>query len=131
MFAYESERAVDAKNALSQAPDSASSPAFAAACEDVPERLAAWFARRPVERELETGRLLQLVAAAASAGWTKRELVASFYPRYGSSSAQAQLSAEVRLDKLLQRARRRLRGTGLALSFCCLRRRWVVQAIGI
>lgn len=81
------------------------------------EGLSAW------QRRQETARLMTLLGSRPE-GLTKPEILEAFYEDYARSSPLRKSSLEVRLNKLLQRSRRRIRLHGADVAFDRLTRRW-------
>lgn len=77
----------------------------------------------PHELNLATGRLLTILAQCPD-GFEKNQLLKLYYPDFGEASFQRQLSLEVCLNKIIQRARARYQLFGVDIHFCKRSRRW-------
>lgn len=83
--------------------------------------------RPNVQRRQETTRLLNLLESCPG-GLTKAEILESFYDDFTRSSPLRRSSLEVRLNKLLQRSRRRVRPHGGDIAFDRHTRLWRIVA---
>ena len=112
------------------APEAQGHPAPPADSRALVARLRTWLESSPREAQLETGRLVEILAQSPG-GLTKAELLAAVSESSLSLRSMRYMSAlEVALNKRLQRARTRLRPYGLQICFCRETQRWQIVAEG-
>lgn len=80
----------------------------------------------PSEMELETGRLIKLLAAHPM-GLSRNELLENFYEKYLKVSANQKESLKICLEKVIQRARIAFKKYNLTISYCASSKKYFIN----